>query len=148
MKLLTLVFSFFSVLVLSSSMSLARTEAAIGSEAPDFTIYNKSASVRPADLKGKYVTVNFWSAEDAVSRERNARLAKEAAGNGKEYIGICVDEDRTLANEILAQDGLDMKNQYMASDVKNGDPCRYYEVHSGLRAFEIDQYGNICGISE
>lgn len=146
MKLLTLVFSFFSVLVLSSSMSLSRTEASIGSEVPDFTIYNESATVRTADLKGKYVTVNFWSTGDAVSRERNARLAREAARNGKEYIGICVDEDRILAAEILAQDGVDMKKQYMASDVKNGDPCKYYEVDSGLRAFEINQYGNICGI--
>ncbi len=79
MKLLTLAFSFFSILILSSSMSLTRTEAAIGSEAPDFSIANAEGSVRPADLKDTPVIVNFWSAKDAHSRERNSRVAREAA---------------------------------------------------------------------
>lgn len=147
MKLLTALFSFFSVLILSSSMSLSRTSATVGSEAPDFTIYNKETTVRPADLKGKYVTVNFWSAGDAMSRERNARLSKKAAKEGREYIGICVDADRELAQEIIAQDGLESSNQYMASDIKKGDPVKYYEVESGLRTFEIDPYGLIVKVS-
>lgn len=146
MKLFALVFSFFSVLVLSSSMSLTRTAATIGSEAPDFTIFNKETTVRQADLKGGYVTVNFWSVADAVSRERNARLSRQSKEEGKEYIGICIDSDRELAAEIIAQDGLESASQYMISDIRKGDPVKYYEVESGLRAFEIDPYGNIQNI--
>ncbi len=129
-------------------MSLTRVEAATGNQAPDFTVYNKETSVRPADLKGKYVTINFWSASDAMSRERNSRLARQAAEAGNEFIGICVDEDRTLMQEILHSDGVSTANQYMASDVRKGDPIKSYQAESGLRAFELDPFGNIERIWE
>lgn len=148
MKLATMAFAFFSVLILSSSASLTATDVSIGSEAPDFTIANNQTSVRPQDLKGKTITVNFWSTKDAVSRERNARLARKAVKEGKEYIGICVDEDAVLAKEIIACDGLDQKNQYMSSDAKRGDPCRSYETGSGLRAYEINPLGMVDKILE
>lgn len=143
MKVLSLLFSFICVVVLSSSMSLSRISPTVGSQAPDFALFNKTNSIRPADMQGKYLTVNFWSAKDAQSRERNQRLAKESTRTGREYIGICVDEDRTLAREIILQDGLDEKQQYMASDVRRGNPAESYEVHQGLRAFEINPFGNI-----
>lgn len=129
-------------------MSLTRTEAAIGSEAPDFSIANAEGSVRPADLKDTPVIVNFWSAKDAHSRERNSRLAREAAEDGKAFIGICTDYDRELARELVAQDGLHAADQYMLADVKKGDPEKAFQLHSGLRAFEINQYGNIISIIE
>lgn len=143
MKLLTFLFSSLCVVVLSSSISLSRVHPGIGGEAPDFAVFNKTNSVRPSDLNGKYITLNFWSAKDAVSRERNARLSRQASAEGKEYIGICVDEDRTLMQEIISQDGLDAKNQFMAADVKRGNPAQSYETHTGLRAFEINPFGNI-----
>lgn len=143
MKLLSLIFSFICVVVLSSSMSLSRTSPTVGSEAPDFAVFNKTNSIRPADFKGKYITLNFWSAKDAGSRERNQRLAAECRAAGQEFVGICVDDDRSLAREIIAQDGLDATQQYMVADVRKGDPAGSYEIHNGLRAFEINPFGNI-----
>lgn len=143
MKLLSLIFSFISVVVLSSSMSLSRVSPTVGSEAPDFAVFNKTNSIRPADYKGKYITLNFWSVKDAASRERNQRLSAECRAAGQEFVGICVDDDRSLVREIIAQDGLDATQQYMASDIRKGNPVESYEVHSGLRAFEINPFGNI-----
>ena len=148
MKLATLLFSFVCVVILSSSMSLSRMTAAIGSQAPDFAVYNSETSVRPADLIGKQVIINFWSSTDAVSRERNSRLAREAAASGKEFIGICVDKDRTLMQEILHIDGLETANQYMAGDMRKGNAIKSYQTENGLRAFEVDPYGNIERIWE
>lgn len=148
MKFIAWVFSFICVLVLSSSMSLTRTSATVGSEAPDFTVFNRTCSVRPADLNGKYVIVNFWSVTDPISRQRNIRLSAEAKESGSEFIGVCIDEDRTLMQEVVAQDGLDPKTQFMASDTRRGDPAGSYETHTGLRAFEINPFGNIETIWE
>lgn len=146
MRLANLAFAFLSIILMSSSASLTTGEVSLGNSAPDFTISNEETSVRLQDLKGKEVMLNFWSVKDALSRERNARLSREAEKMGKEFIGICVDTDTELAQEVIRRDGLTKSNQYMSSKVRRGNPCKSYETSEGLRAFEINKLGTVTNV--
>ncbi len=124
MKILGLLGSIIISVVLSSALAYHEDQA--GREAADFKIENGRESFRLADAKGHEVTLHFWSASDPESRMANARLSREARADGRLYISICTDEDKALAQAILRADGVDLAGQFMASDVKQGDPVLRY----------------------
>lgn len=143
MKIIQLVFSIFSLILLSSSVSLSGKMVEIGQEVPDFTITNSEASVRTHDLRGSEITITFWSANDPQTRIINKQMASRAASIGGVHIGICMDEDVTLFREILKRDGLLSQNQFMISHVSKGNPAKSFETASQLQTFHIDPYGII-----
>ena len=98
--------------------------------------------MRMSELKGENVVVNFWSVKDAESRIKNVRLAREAERNGHKYIGMCIDSDRQLAEEVMKSDRVSTDCLYFADKQVNDE----YHIAGGVRTVKIDPYGIVAEI--
>ena len=131
------------IVALTSAISTENVPLEVGNQAPEIATFNAYGNmVRLSDMKGEDVLVNFWSIKDAESRIANIRLAREAESNGVKYMGICVDSDRELAQEVIKADQLPVEDQYFANDeIKD-----QYLVDHGTRTVKIDPYGIVAKI--
>lgn len=79
------IIAIFAVFLLSVSARTERVvQAAEGFTAPQFEINSDSSSISLADLKGRYVLLNFWDSTDAVSRIATADYDAFARNLGNE----------------------------------------------------------------
>ncbi len=128
---------------LTSAVSTKNVPLEVGNQAPEISITDNSGeSVLLSDLKGKDVIVNFWSAKDAESRISNVRLAREAEKTGAKYIGMCIDSDRQLAEEVMKSDRVSIDNLYFADRQVTDE----YQLAKGTRTVKIDPYGIVAAI--
>ncbi|MDE6578179.1 MAG: peroxiredoxin family protein [Muribaculaceae bacterium] len=141
---ISLVFAAF----LSSSIPAGNHSLEIGKEAPALSLSNKSKSL--ADAEGKYVIVNFWSADDPDSRMANMKLSKFADSlpqSKVKFIGICTDADSSLSNEIMKADGIPFSAISLdASDITS-QTAEDFQIATGNRSFLIDPFGNLVSVS-
>ncbi|MBD5278473.1 MAG: redoxin domain-containing protein [Bacteroides sp.] len=131
------------LMVLTSAVSTKNVPLEVGYQAPEISISKPDGErFLLSDLQGENVVVNFWSVSDAESRISNIRLARDAERNGAKYIGMCVDSDRRLAEEVMAADGVAPENQYFT------DPQIHnkYLLDQGIRTVKIDPYGIVAAI--
>ena len=131
------------LMVLTSAVSTKNVPLEVGNQAPEISISNAEGhSVLLSDLKGEDVILNFWSAMDAESRISNVRLAREAERTGAKYIGMCIDSDRQLAEEVMKSDNVSTEHLYFADPQVTDE----YQLTKGTRTVKIDPYGIVAAI--
>ncbi|MDE6637681.1 MAG: peroxiredoxin family protein [Muribaculaceae bacterium] len=131
------------MVVLTSAVSTKNVPLEVGIQAPEISISNTNGeSILLSELKGKNVIVNFWSVKDAESRISNIRLAREAERTGAKYIGMCIDSDRQLAEEVMKVDNVGVDNLYFADRQVTDE----YQLSKGTRTVKIDPYGVVAAI--
>ena len=128
---------------LTSAVSTKNVPLEVGNQAPEISISAHSGeSVLLSDLKGENVIMNFWSVNDAESRIANVRLAREAEKSGAKYIGMCIDSDRSLAEEVMKADRVSTDHLYFADRQVTDE----YQLTKGTRTVKIDPYGIVAAI--
>ncbi len=129
--------------LLTSAVSTKNVPLEVGNQAPEISIsHADGSSVMLSDLKGEDVIVNFWSVKDAESRISNIRLAREAERTGAKYIGMCIDSDRQLAQEVMNADNVSADHLYFADRQVTDE----YQLSKGTRTVKIDPYGIVAAI--
>ncbi len=132
-----------SMVVLTSAVSTKNVPLEVGNQAPEISISDKNGdSMLLSELQGKEVIVNFWSVKDAESRISNVRLSREAERTGAKYIGMCIDSDRELAEEVMKVDNVGVDNLYFADRQVTDE----YQLSKGTRTVKIDPYGIVAAI--
>lgn len=131
------------LMILTSAVSTENVPLEVGNQAPEISITKADGECfQLSDLKGKDVVINFWSVSDAESRIKNIRLASDAERSGVEYIGMCTDTDRRLAEEVMAADGVKKETQcFVDTRIHDG-----YLLEKGVRTVKIDPYGIVAAI--
>ena len=143
LKTAGVLFGLASMVVLTSAVSTKNVPLEVGIQAPEISISNTNGeSILLSELKGKNVIVNFWSVKDAESRISNIRLAREAERTGAKYIGMCIDSDRQLAEEVMKVDNVGVDNLYFADRQVTDE----YQLSKGTRTVKIDPYGVVAAI--
>ena len=131
------------IVALTSAISTNNVPLEEGNQAPEITAFNANGNtLRLSELKGQDIIINFWSVKDAESRIKNVRLAREAESNGAKYIGICVDSDKSLAQEVVRTDQISIDDLYFADE----QICEEYQFSHGTRTVKIDPYGIVAEI--
>ena len=131
------------LMVLTSAVSTKNVPLEVGNQAPEISISDAEGhTMLLSDLKGEEVILNFWSAMDAESRISNVRLAREAERAGAKYIGMCIDSDRQLAEEVMKSDNVSTDNLYIADPQVTDE----YQLTKGTRTVKIDPYGIVAAI--
>lgn len=131
------------LMVLTSAVSTKNVPLEVGNQAPEISLSNSEGSTKLlSELKGKEVILNFWSVNDADSRISNVRLARDAAKTGAKYIGICIDSDRQLAEEVMKADRVSTDQLYFADRQVTDE----YQLAKGTRTVKIDPYGIVAAI--
>lgn len=132
-----------AMVLFTSAVSTKNVPLEVGNQAPEISITNaEGASTLLSDLKGNEVVVNFWSVKDAESRISNIRLAREAESTGAKYIGMCIDSDRQLAEEVMNADQVSTEHLYFADRQVTDE----YQLTKGTRTVKIDPYGIVAAI--
>lgn len=131
------------LMVLTSAVSTKNVPLEVGNQAPEISISNSlGESVFLSDMKGENVIMNFWSVNDAESRISNVRLARDAERTGAKYVGICIDSDRQLAEEVMKADRVSTDQLYFADRQVTDE----YQLAKGTRTVKIDPYGIVAAI--
>ncbi|MBD5274708.1 MAG: redoxin domain-containing protein [Bacteroides sp.] len=129
--------------VLTSAVSMKNIPLEVGNQAPEISItHSNGETVMLSELQGGDVIVNFWSVKDAESRIANVRLAREAERSGAKYIGMCIDSDRQLAEEVMKADRVSTEYLYFADRQVTDE----YQLANGTRTVKIDPYGTVAAI--
>ena len=132
-----------SLVFMTSAVSTKNVPLEVGNQAPEISISREDGkTMMLSDLKGEDVIVNFWSVMDAESRISNVRLAREAERTGAKYIGMCIDSDRQLAEEVMKADKVSTDNLYFADRQVTDE----YQLRKGTRTVKIDPYGIVAAI--
>lgn len=102
------------------SIRLRKTEAP--AKAPTLlSVGNDFTSLKIADLKGKYVLVNFWDSRNAVSRIATAEYDKWSRDHSSprfSLVQVNTDPDTSLWQEIVAHDSFDPTTQFHLSSAE------------------------------
>lgn len=131
------------VVLCTSAVSTKNVPLEVGNQAPEISITGiDGKSTLVSSLKGEEVIVNFWSVKDAESRIANVRLAREAEKSGAKYIGMCIDADRQLAEEVMKADKVSTEHLYFADRQVTDE----YQLANGTRTVKIDPYGVVAAI--
>lgn len=134
----------FGTLWLTSAVSTKNVPLEVGNQAPEISFtHSNGKTLLLSDLKGEDVIVNFWSVKDAESRIANVRLSREAEKSGAKYIGMCIDSDRQLAEEVMKTDRVSTKSLYFADRQVTDE----YQLAKGTRSVKIDPYGIVAAIN-
>lgn len=101
----------FAVLLITVSAYTGRVyDAAEGYKAPVFTLAKSDSSeVNLADLRGRYVLVNFWRSNDVESRLSAASYNDAAKQFDEErfcLLSVNLDRSERLFREIVRRDNL------------------------------------------
>lgn len=144
---MSLILSVTAAAFFTSSLPYGSHSLAIGEEAPQLTLSHGSPHTLDS-LKGDYYVVNFWSAADPQSRINNKLLAtnKKVNGHDVKVVSVCIDEDLSLAAEILKADNISDEVINLSSTDLMAEVLKDYQVETGCRSFLIDPYGNLESI--
>lgn len=145
----------FTVVFCSLSAHTEREfEAVEGYNAPLFSLTrdlgDASSTANLADMKGRYVLVNFWDSqvpESRIAAIEYDRYAKHGEKQQFALLSINLDSDERLFREIVRSDKLSEATQcHVAGDVAQRIIADYNLQHQ-LSSFLIDPQGRIIAIN-
>ena len=113
----------------------------IGKPAPDFTLLALDGQlIRPADLRGKVVLINFWASWCAPCRKEMPLLVQAARryrDRGFEVVAINIQEDRDRVSRFVGEFELDFPVLIDSA----GDVTQQYRVQGLPTSYLIDREG-------
>lgn len=140
----------FAVLLISVSANTERVyKSADGFKAPYFEVGAgvDGSSVSLSDLRGKYVLVNFWAANDARSRLQNMEYTRLLSNLSDEeqfcLLSVNFDRSERLFREIVRRDNLMAETQFHAWGENAENIKEAYHLGKGYQSFLVDPQGKI-----
>lgn len=119
--------------------------ARVGLPAPNVTVTDLAgAPLRLADLRGKYVLVDFWATTIAPSTAELPRLQSlytRFKPKGLEIVAVSLDESRGVVEDFVRARGLNWKQVHNATC--NGDLVEAFGVRNIPASFLIDPTGRV-----
>lgn len=103
-----------------------------------------------ADLRGKYVLVNFWDSSNAMSRIAAGeydRFFRTHRQRNLQLVSVNTDENRRLFDEIVRTDGLDALTQYHIADVRARGITPDYHPEDGYSSYLINPSGHVVAVN-
>lgn len=146
----------FTVVLISLSAHTGREfEAAKGYNAPLFSLTEKTGdsirAVSLADMKGRYVLVNFWDSCNPESRISAIRYDRFAAKCRTEQqfvlLSVNLDSSERLYREIVRRDRLSEESQCHVAGDDAERITAAYNLQQGLSSFLIDPEGRVIAIN-
>ncbi len=131
-----------------SKLLEANSLTAVGAKAPVFTQNDMNGKpVALADLRGKYVLVEFWASWCHPCREESPNLLKQYQiykDKGFEILSVSIDSDKGRWLDAIAKDGLTWPQ---VSDLRGADneAAKLYGVTAVPANFLISPEGKIIG---
>ncbi len=144
---------FFSTLVLLVSAYSERViKADEGYTAPEIEmIHNDSVNISLANLRGKYVLVNFWDSSNAISRiatgEYDRFLRRGNTNHPFALLSVNTDSDPNMFHEIIKKDSLEGSTQFHITDIKTKNMKSDYRLDHGFSSYLINPEGKIIAIN-
>ena len=140
----------FAVLLFSVSANTERVyQSAEGYRAPGFEVSTADGSHTKslADMRGKYVLVNFWAADDAASRLQTMEYSRFLSGRTEDdqfcLLSVNFDRSERLFREIVRRDNLMAETQFHVQGDDAAEIIDAYRLDKGYRSFLIDPDGMI-----
>ncbi|MDE6556505.1 MAG: hypothetical protein K2K55_06025 [Duncaniella sp.] len=125
---------------------LDKTESQTQEKMPTvITAGNEFTSLDINQLRGRYVLVNFWDSQNAVSRIATAeydRWSRLHPAADLALVQVNTDSDKALWNEIVAHDDFDPATQFHLSLTKTKE-SRDYRPTDGHASYLLSPEGKI-----
>ncbi len=134
------------ILLCSVSYRQSTHRLSAGQEAPAFTLEENHNNLSLSSLRGEYVILNFWTSEDAPSREMtNLYTAWERSHPeiNVKLLAINFDDSQAMFNEIVRRDNLNPSEQHYVSGNTAEAIENAYGLKKGFGSLLIDPQGNI-----
>lgn len=152
MKKTMSIIAIFAVLLLTVSANTERVfMAKEGMQLPVFELQRADGGeFTSAEIKGRFVIVNFWASTDAASRIAANRFNSYVESSREEQIGLVsvnLDTNERLFRQIVRKDGLNSESQFFAESGKISELIRKFELEKGLKSFLVDPTGKIVAVN-
>lgn len=122
-----------------------------GEQTPEFTVtLANGAMLKSADLRGKYVLIQFWGSWCGPCRAENPYLAalyRKYRNQGFEILSIGIEQSRLAWNRAIENDGM-LWNYHTAEFGQfNGSMAKLFNIHSIPATFLVNPAGVIMGVN-
>lgn len=114
------------------------------------SLQNPERELTMADLKGKYVLVNFWDSSNAMSRIAAGeydRFFRNHRQRNLQLLSVNTDDNRRLFDEIVRTDGLDALTQYHIADVRARGITPDYHPEDGYSSYLLNPSGRVIAVN-
>lgn len=151
-KIFSYVAFFAAIILLISAYSERVMTADAGFAAPEIEILaNDSVEISLSQLRGKYVLVNFWDSENAVSRiaagEYDRYLRAKTYTKPFTLLSVNTDTDPKFFKEVVRKDNLDITTQFHITDAKMKNLAADYRLNRGFASYLINPQGKIISVN-
>ena len=147
---------FFALLLASSAFTQRVTAPAVGYMAPALSVGNDDSedAASLSALRGSYVILSFWNSSQADSRLAmnqyqhwfDSRLSSSAEQKIA-MIGVNLDSNARMFEEIVKRDRLDRANQYNLVGEKAALVVENFQLSDKVKSFLIDPEGRIIAVN-
>ncbi|WP_305333989.1 TlpA family protein disulfide reductase, partial [Duncaniella muris] len=123
-----------------------------GYTAPEIEmLVNDSVEVSLSQLRGKYVLVNFWDSENAVSRiaagEYDRYFRNKTYTEPFTILSVNTDSDPKFFKEVVKKDNLEASTQFHITDAKMKNLEADYRLNHGFASYLINPQGKIIAVN-
>ena len=150
-KIFSYIAFFAAIVLLISAYSERVMKAEKGYTAPEIEmLVNDSVEVSLSQLRGKYVLVNFWDSENAVSRIAAGEYDRYFRAHKRpdlRLLSVNTDDNRRLFDEIVRRDGLDSLTQFHIADIKARGISPGYHPEGGYSSYLLNPSGKIVAVN-
>lgn len=151
-KIFSYIAFFAAIILLISAYSERVMKAESGFTAPEIEMLaNDSVEISLSQLRGKYVLVNFWDSENAVSRiaagEYDRYLRSKTYTKPFTVLSVNTDTDPKFFKEVVKKDNLDIATQFHITDAKMKNLAADYRLNRGFSSYLINPQGKIISVN-
>lgn len=147
---------FFALLLASSAFTQRSTAPAVGYIAPALSVDNGETEEQTslAALRGSYVLLTFWNSSQADSRLAMNQYqrwvdSRQSAADGSKIaiLGVNLDSNMRMFEEIVRRDHLDPSSQFNVSGEKASFLRESFQLSDQTKSFLIDPDGRVIAVN-
>lgn len=151
-KIFSYIAFFAAIVLLISAYSERVMKAEKGYTAPEIEmLVNDSVEVSLSQLRGKYVLVNFWDSENAVSRiaagEYDRYFRNKTYTEPFTILSVNTDSDPKFFKEVVKKDNLEASTQFHITDAKMKNLEADYRLNHRFASYLINPQGKIIAVN-